>query len=224
LKSFEGESTLGLSEQNYYEVLEVARGARPEEIERAYRMATATWSQGSLALYSLFDDDDAATVRERITSAYRTLSDEEARRAYDLDQFGAAFEEPEHVTEAGSDQAEGDPEPEAFDELEAALDSTLEDGVEQTDDFDGQQLRRLRMQRGIELQDIAEKTKVSGRYLTCIEDEDWSSLPAPVYVRGFVTAYARAVGLDPQKVALSYMSKLDAARQGKSRGRLLGRR
>jgi curved DNA-binding protein CbpA len=31
-----------LAEQDHYEVLEVRRGATPEEIERAYRMAQAT--------------------------------------------------------------------------------------------------------------------------------------------------------------------------------------
>jgi flagellar biosynthesis protein FlhG len=215
---------IDVGQQNHYEVLEVGRGARSEEIERAYRMATATWSEGSLALYSLFDDEEASLVRERIVDAYHTLSDEEARSAYDLEVFGEPVEpEPEALAEAGEAEA-GAPEPEAFDDLAAALDSTLEDGVDQQDTYGGPQLRRMRMQRGIEIPDIAEITKVSGRYLTSIEEEDFQELPAAVYVRGFVTAYALAIGLDPQKVAASYMPRFDEARQGKSRGRLLGRR
>lgn len=225
MKSDIAETPLGLAEQNHYEVLEVARAARSEEIERAYRMATATWNEGSLALYSLFDDEEARLVRERIANAYQTLSDEEARRAYDLDVFGEATCALPDASDAATNepQAESSAE-EPFDEMTAALDSTLEDGVEQGEDFDGPQLRRLRMQRGFEIPDIAEVTKVSGRYLRSIEEEDFADLPAPVYVRGFVTAYASAIGLDPQKVAASYMPRFDAARQGKSRGRLLGRR
>lgn len=224
MSSLEAQNSIGLAEQNHYEVLELARGARVEEIERAYRMAAATWAQGSLALYSLFDDREASLVRERITDAYQTLSDEEARRAYDLQTFGE-FLDPEHASPSAAKEEEArEPEEEDFDDLEAALDSALEDGVDQSETYDGPQLRRLRMQRGIEIPDIADTTKVSSRYLVSIEEEDFAALPAPVYVRGFVTAYASAVGLDPQKVAASYMPRLDAARQGKSRGRLLGRR
>jgi curved DNA-binding protein CbpA len=209
--------------QNYYEVLEVSRGAGPEEIERAYRIASATWSKGSLALYSLFDEHDAAIIRERIGDAYRTLSDEAARRAYDLDAFDEPYD-PEDLE--GADPHVGaarESSADVFDAMDAALDAKLEDGVEQVDSFDGPVLRRIRMQRGIEIADIADTTKVSRAYLRCIEDEDWSALPAPVYVRGFVSAYAKAVGLDPKQVAASYMPRFEEARQGKSRGRLLGR-
>lgn len=213
-----------LDAQNHYEVLEVSRLARADEIERAYKMATATWSDGSLALYSLFDQRDAAVVRDRILHAYRTLSDEGARRAYDLDAFDG-LPEPEPRDEARADNAaESALASDAFDEMEAALDSTLEDGVEQIEEFDGQTLRRLRMQRGIEIADIAEITKVSGTYLKCIEDEDLEALPAPVYLRGFLIAYARAVGLDADRVVSTYMPRLESTPQGKSRGRLLGRR
>jgi len=47
---------------------------------------------------------------------------------------------------------------------------------------------------------------VSKRYLRALEDSDFESLPAPVYVRGFVAEYARALGLDVNVVAKSYMA------------------
>jgi len=72
--------------------------------------------------------------------------------------------------------------------------------------------------------DIAEITKVNPTYLKCIEDEEWDDLPALVYMRGFLTAYTRAVGLDTEKVLATYMPRLESQRQGKGRGRLLGRR
>lgn len=230
MKSSDGGTNLGLgeqnhylAEQNHYEVLEVNRGARLEEIEQAYRMATSTWTEGSLALYSLFDDRDATLVRERITSAYRILSDEAARRSYDVHVFGEVPEPEEKASPPAALEHEKQLDSELFDEMDSALESTLEDGVEQLDTFDGPLLRRLRMQRGFEISDIAGVTKVSSRYLVSIEDEDFDALPAAVYTRGFVTAYARTIGLDPQQVAASYMPRFEAARQGKSRGRSLGR-
>jgi DnaJ-class molecular chaperone len=44
-----------LSEQNYYEILETQTGATREEIERAYRLALATYADDSLAGYSVFE-------------------------------------------------------------------------------------------------------------------------------------------------------------------------
>ena len=79
------------------------------------------------------------------------------------------------------------------------------------------------MRRGIEIADIAEQTKVSISYLRSLEEEVFDSLPAAVYVRGFVTAYARAIGLDAEKVAESYMSRFEDARGATTRGRLMGR-
>ena len=42
-----------LEEQNHHEVLEIPPGASLEEIERAYQLTRAAYSDDSLALYSL---------------------------------------------------------------------------------------------------------------------------------------------------------------------------
>lgn len=214
-----------LDAQNHYEVLEVAPGARPEEIERAYRLAQATWSEGSLALYSIFDDKDAAAVRERVRHAYRVLSNERARRAYDQ----ATFDTPPEPQPVQIGRLHGvEPIDEDYDDMDLSLDSALEGQVEGSGeaeaDYDGSRLRRARMHRGFELEDIGQITKIAATHLQALEDEAFDSLPAAVYVRGFVTAYARAIGLDPKRVAASYMPRLEEARKEKGRGRLLGRR
>lgn len=217
-----------LDVQTHYEVLELSPAARQEEIERAYQLASSTWAEGSLALYSVFDDHDSRLMRERIDQAYRVLSDESARLAYDQ----ATFDSPP-VAEPEGDGASLDGESclvdEDYDDMEISLESALEGRVEGSGDagdvdYDGSRLRRARMHRGVELEEIGQITKVTLTYLQAIEDEAFDSLPAAVYVRGFVTAYARAIGLDPDRVARSYMPRLDAARQGRGRGRLRGRR
>jgi cytoskeletal protein RodZ len=53
---------------------------------------------------------------------------------------------------------------------------------------------------------------VNPTYLRFIEDDDFENLPAPVYVRGFVSAYARCLGLDPARVVTDYMERFEAAR------------
>ena len=52
----------------------------------------------------------------------------------------------------------------------------------------------------------------------------FSELPAPVYVRGFVVAYANCVGLDSKRVATSYMKKFESETGQSRRVRFLGSR
>ncbi len=215
-----GSGLRNLDAQDHYEVLEVGRAARAEEIERAYRLATAIWQEGSLALYSLFHERDAATIRERVHRAYRILSNPASRRSYDQQLFDSAPESGESPSPAEV-ESELEPEDDRFAPMDA-LDANLAEVPEPGEVFDGAQLRRARMQRGIELDDIAEITKVGRRYLQCLEEELFESLPAAVYVRGFVTSYARAIGLDPARVAASYMPRLEAASHRKGRGPQLG--
>jgi flagellar biosynthesis protein FlhG len=213
----------GLGDQDHYEVLEVHRGAAPEDIERAYRTVRETYRPESLALYSVFGDRDASVIRERIEEAYRILSDAEARRAYDAATADdAAFDAP---VRAGSEAAEGsllrhieaerlEGASESFRELESEVD-------DDTGEFDGARLRRARLRSGFELQQVSDITKVSVANLTRIEEEQFDELPATVYVRGFVIAYARTIGLDADRVLAGYMARVERARaeQGRSRFR-----
>jgi cytoskeleton protein RodZ len=66
----------------------------------------------------------------------------------------------------------------------------------------GDRLRAARTKAGLDLSDIATKTRIPQRHLVAIEAGDYSSLPAITYCIGFVRAYARAVGQD--EVALAH--------------------
>lgn len=65
----------------------------------------------------------------------------------------------------------------------------------------GEKLRDARLAQGMELSDVAARTRVPLRHLQAIEASDYSGLPTPTYAIGFVKAYARAVGAD--EVALA---------------------
>ena len=192
-----------LSEQDHYEILEISRRIPQREIERAYQLAQATYAEDSLAGYSIFAEGDAAAMRERIETAYRVLSDEESRRAYD-GSLAAGVAPPEP---ASSWLAEPEAPAAAADPL-----SPIEAFEEFDDDsgaYDGARLRRSRLRRGMEIEDVARVTKVNPTYVSFIEEERFADLPARVYVRGFVGAYASCVGLDSRKVADSYMLRFD---------------
>jgi cytoskeletal protein RodZ len=60
----------------------------------------------------------------------------------------------------------------------------------------GAKLRAARLSRGLTLEQVAQETKLSRASLEHLENDAVHALPAPVFVRGFVRAYARAVGLE----------------------------
>lgn len=203
-----------LADLDHYEVLEIPRGTPREAIERAYQLAMATYADDSLAGYSVFDAGDAAVMRERIETAYRVLSDSAARGAYDAALSRAAPVEAQLPFEPSSPTTAS--EPDRAPEPTGGL-APLEAFEEDSDHYDGARLRRSRLRRGLELEGVAQVTKVNPTYLHFIEEERYEDLPARVYVRGFLMAYASCVGLDPAAVAASYLERFDAARAGPKR-------
>jgi DnaJ-class molecular chaperone len=189
-----------LFEQDHYEVLEIPRDAGADRVERAYRLILSTYGEDSLAGYSVVHAADAAAIRERVETAYRVLSDDAARRSYDAS-----------LADARLAAAPSPPEEEELAEPGAAAPEPFED-LDEGGDYDGARLRRARLRRGLDFEEIARKTKVNPSYLGFIEEERYADLPPRVYVRGFVMAYAACLGLDPLAVAASYMRRYDAER------------
>jgi cytoskeletal protein RodZ len=60
--------------------------------------------------------------------------------------------------------------------------------------------------REISLRDIADRTKISLRYLEAMEENRFDVLPAPIFAKGFLREYARYVGLSPDEVVNHYLS------------------
>jgi len=71
----------------------------------------------------------------------------------------------------------------------------------------GEELRRSRLVREVSLESIASATKISTRYLEALERGDYARLPAPVFTRGFIRAYASYLGLDPEEMVTAYLSE-----------------
>ena len=192
------------------------RDATRGEIERAWALAAATWAEDSLAVYSLFGAEDAADVRERVELAWRVLSDPEARRRYDA-TLAAAPPAPEPARPVFAPAAEAPPAPAQLGPALRGLDDP--DDEAELAEFDGARLRRARLRRGLELDQIAGITKINPTYLRFLEEEYFAGLPSPVYVRGFLVSYARCVGLDPRAVAASYMQRFFVATRSHERAK-----
>jgi hypothetical protein len=62
----------------------------------------------------------------------------------------------------------------------------------------GNSLREARERRGIDFAQAELATKIRGKYLRALEDEQFAVLPAQTYVKGFLRTYAEYLGLDGQ--------------------------
>ena len=72
--------------------------------------------------------------------------------------------------------------------------------------FRGEFLRRVRLYKCISVEELSEFTKISKTYINCIESEEFESLPAPAYLRGFIIQIAKALKLPGDKAAAAYMT------------------
>ncbi len=77
----------------------------------------------------------------------------------------------------------------------------------------GHYLKSIRLEKGISLEEISNKTKIRVDNLLIIEKEDFDRLPAEVYVKGFLRAYAKTVGADEEEAVRRYESSCFALRK-----------
>lgn len=73
-------------------------------------------------------------------------------------------------------------------------------------EFSGELLRRVRESRGLSIQQIADRTRISARHLENIEADRYTALPTLVYLRGILMNLARELGLDQGRVSKSYLA------------------
>lgn len=68
----------------------------------------------------------------------------------------------------------------------------------------GETLKRARKKMNLDLDQVAESTKIAKMFLIALENDDISSLPSGVYARNFLRAYARFLKLDEDIITAEY--------------------
>ncbi len=71
----------------------------------------------------------------------------------------------------------------------------------------GNSLREARVRQGLEWPQVELATKIRGKYLRALEDEQFGILPAQPYIKGFLRTYAEFLGLDGQLYVDEYSSR-----------------
>lgn len=71
----------------------------------------------------------------------------------------------------------------------------------------GTTLRIARERRGLTVAQLASTTKIPATVLQAIEDNAFDKVPRGIFVRGFIRAYAREVGLDPEDLIAQFLAE-----------------
>jgi cytoskeleton protein RodZ len=72
----------------------------------------------------------------------------------------------------------------------------------------GSYLKTHREKKGIRLEEIASITKIHLHSLELLETGRWAQLPPEPFIRGFIIAYAKYVGLDPKQAISRYLEEV----------------
>ena len=73
----------------------------------------------------------------------------------------------------------------------------------------GEMLREARMRKRIDMTEVETATKIRGKYLRALENEEWDLLPGPTFVKTFLRTYAEYLGLDPRLLVEEYRQRYE---------------
>ncbi len=214
MKSFE--------EQTYYEMLDLKPSASPFDVRRAYKTALQIYGDDSPASYSFFTADERAEILAHLEKAFLTLIDDRSRMAYDRSLIAAGRMEESEQYRCGPKkpiplfdlEENGCVAPIIFPHTEKRFGSPLEiqtiREILSKGSLTGRDLKCVRTELGIPLEQIAETIKVRKRLLTAIEEDRPEELPSMLHLKSFLKAYAECLRLDPDEVAARYLKEAPA--------------
>jgi flagellar biosynthesis protein FlhG len=200
-----------LPSDSHYELLEVPPTASFEDIRRANRRIRDIYGAESISISGLYDPASLEAVHRRLDRSYTTLMDAAKRKEYDLELFPDGVPMPVPPPTTHADLPAPRPATKADDPVTLAVRPPMPE-ISPVTEFTGALLRQIREAIGVELREIAERSKIGMAYLSALEGEVFAKLPATVYVRGFLAEYARALGLDGERVKQTYLARFRAAR------------
>jgi DnaJ-class molecular chaperone len=207
-----------LEDLNFYELLELAFDASPFEVHQAYKEMTQLYHDDSLASYSFFSREEREKILAKLDEAYSTLMDEKRRSRYDqlLIERGILEKSTQYQGERmklglmyDAKRASTNTALRIRDRLKPIVSSNpVIQEILASDVLSGRDLKRIRDELGISLEEISELVKVRVVYLHAIEDDQFEKTPSRIFLKGFLRAYAQCIGLDADMVASRYLKRI----------------
>ena len=88
----------------------------------------------------------------------------------------------------------------------------------------GEILKNRRKAKRISLKKAASDIHIKPEQILALETQDWQNLPEPPFVKGFITSYAKYLGLNPNEILPLYRREYDEKRFEKSETPSRGRK
>ena len=207
-----------LEDLNYYELLEVAVEASPFEVHQAYKEMVQLYHDDSLASYSFFSKEEREGILTKLEEAYSTLMDENRRSEYDRLLIERGI-----LEKAAPSQRDRTKVSLMYDAKRLAANTALRirdrlkpiassnpviQEILGNDVLSGNDLKKIRDELGLSLEEIAEMVKVRIVYLHAIENDQFEKTPSRTFLKGFLRAYAQCMGLDADVVASRYLKRI----------------
>ena len=208
-----------LTEQNYYNLLGISPKASFEEVQSAYDQAITMYSTDSIATYSLFTQKERERILSRLVDAYKTLANSQLRKEYNnflIEQGELSPQEIGPLSLNDSNISKGklrEVSVESLIQKEEETDSENQPSVSNLELFDsqtsvtGKSIKMIRADREISLEEIYRKTNIPKKTLEDIEEENFKKLPALVYLKGFLKAYAKILNVNQTQMVNGYMKR-----------------
>ena len=68
----------------------------------------------------------------------------------------------------------------------------------------GEFLKQLRLTKKLELSEVARELNIPERHLMALEKDDYTALPEPAFIKGFLRTYAKFLGADADKLVYRF--------------------
>ena len=207
-----------LEDLNYYELLEIAYDVSPFEVHQAYKEMIQLYHDDSLASYSFFSKEEREGILTRLEEAYSTLMDERRRSHYDQLLLERGILEKAAPSQRDRTKVSLVYDPKRFaantalrirDRLKPIASSNpVIQEILANDVLSGNDLKKIRDELGISLEEISGMVKVRIVYLHAIENDQFEKTPSRIFLKGFLRAYAQCMGLDADAVASRYLKRI----------------
>jgi len=208
-----------LTEQNYYNLLDISPNASFEEVRSAYDQAMSIYSTDSIPTYSLFTQKERKLILSRLTEAYKTLTNSQLRKEYNHSliekgelspkEIGSSLPEDSNIDKGKLQEvsAESLIQKEEIEENEHPPSGRSLDLFDNQISVTGKRIKMIRTTKEISLEEIYKKTNIPQKTLEDIEEERFEKLPALVYLKGFLKTYAKILQVDQIEMVDGYMKR-----------------
>ncbi len=208
-------------EKNHYELLEIYPDVAPTEIRHAYKKLFDLYHDESIATYSFFSEKERKEILSTLEKAYLVLIDPESREVYDrkLIEHGEIEEErrysnhkknPSLMYDFKKTHVQGLVTIRNPEELKhCASQNPVIQNILNQNKITGKDIKKIRTELKITLEEIAEATKVRIEMLRIIEEDNRELFLPMVYMTGFLKSYTRYLHLDEDVVVNGFIKYIN---------------